>query len=93
MQRTTFIISHVYVANFQAPGTLQDLEETPAVKNDYYMAEFLLTLPAAGQYVLKIDNNLVDHEGKIWHTGPRYTYSHMTISHMTIDCIIIIVLK
>ena len=51
---------------------LQDLDETRPVKNDYYIAEFLFGFPFAGVYILRIDNSLVDHEGRIWHTGPRF---------------------
>jgi integrator complex subunit 7 len=50
---------------------LSDLQLTPPIVNDYFVGEFLLTLPRVGTYVVAIETNLVDGESKIWHTGPQ----------------------
>ena len=36
---------------------------------DYFQAQFLLTLPAAGYYTVHIKASLLDNEGRVWHTG------------------------
>ena len=50
---------------------LSALERTEAVEKDYFQAQFLLTLPAAGYYSVHIDARLLDNEGKKWHAGHK----------------------
>lgn len=37
--------------------------------NDYFVAEFLLTFPAVGQYSAQVETSLVDGKGAMWSTG------------------------
>lgn len=38
---------------------------------DFFQAQFLLTLPLPGHYSVSVGASLVDHEGRVWHTGPE----------------------
>lgn len=48
---------------------MKSLERTESVEMDYFQAQFLLTLPAAGYYTLRIEASLLDDEGRVWRTG------------------------
>ena len=43
---------------------------------DYFQAQFLVTLPAAGYYTVHIEAGLLDNEGRVWHTG---NHASMTV--------------
>lgn len=47
------------------------LEKTQAVDNDYFIAEFLLTLPIAGRYMAHVSTALIDEQGSNWNTGQQ----------------------
>ena len=50
---------------------LRSLEKTEPVEKDYFNAQFLLTLPAAGYYTVQVDARLLDNEGMVWHMGHK----------------------
>lgn len=50
---------------------LVSLEEVVQPKNDYFSAEFLVSLPTAGVYCIQIDTAVLDEEQNVWTTGPR----------------------
>ena len=60
---------------FFQPPELTDLEKTEPVENDYFQAQFLLSLPVQGYYQVTIDSSLLDTQGILWHTGPQVTMS------------------
>ncbi len=45
------------------------------MENDYFQAQFLLSLPAQGYYRVQIDASLLDTQGTLWHTGPQVAMS------------------
>ncbi len=39
------------------------------MEKDYFQAQFLLDLPAAGYYSTQVDARLLDKEGRVWDMG------------------------
>ena len=43
--------------------------------NDYFVTEFLLSLPLAGEYSARVETSLVDGKGELWTTGQQGGWS------------------
>ena len=39
------------------------------MEKEYFQAQFLLDLPAAGYYTVQVDARLLDNEGRVWDMG------------------------
>ncbi|XP_028969068.1 integrator complex subunit 7 [Galendromus occidentalis] len=50
------------------------LEEVVEPKNDYFSAEFLVSLPTAGVYCIIIDTAVLDEARDVWTTGPKEVF-------------------
>ena len=61
---------HVVVHVMQSPE-LQQLERIEPMEKDYFLAQFVLTVPVAGYYTVQIEVSLLDNEGTVWHTGHK----------------------
>ena len=68
-------LSSVSTFSSQATPHLSVLERTSRVDNDYFVTEFLLSLPLAGEYSARVDTSLVDGKGELWTTGQQGGWS------------------
>lgn len=55
---------------------MQQLERIEPMEKDYFLAQFVLTVPVAGYYTVQIEASLLDNEGTVWHTGHK---ANMTV--------------
>lgn len=49
------------------------LTQTVTPHKDFFSAQFLLSFPRGGQYLITIDSSVIDENGNVWKTGPKST--------------------